>query len=630
MLIAHASSTCDVCLDTYSEGVSYHTIPCATNPSRCPLCRHEFSVHNMRKLHFTLPSSRDHFARLLELKLVQSSPDMTLAESLSLFQEVQEWLEGQSEEEFLVLRAFAAVLCGFHEIKDKLSVTENNFNQFRTEATEKEDDLRRSLEEARNTSNLHIDDYKRYYREAKAVLSQLETETELLQSQLDQYREREKQAQSTLEGVRTLYQTAKLELVSVRDECTDLRSQIIKYQEAEQKRVAQYRDYYNKIQAYIQTQVQAQVQAQTQSLVKAAEARAHRDSRRQSNPLPPPPKQVEIPFIKYMAKSTAARRASIAMNEHEEERRNSQSPSKASSSKLPPESDPMTSAFVPTLVGAYSSSRRYSGNESDGHAEVTTLVFKPPKRIPLWEDSSAEQTNSSSRFASDRQIDASREAQRSITSQAHAHDEMSADEHEQSESTPTQNPPPALPSKAHARPSYITYDEYISYEDPPYVEKYPGWGGAGFVSPFGYHQAYPAPVQEPARSAPRPSVKQQPEVAPSPSPRRVSSPQAFPLSRNHEWGDRQDTARRTRSRTQSQSQSQQPTAEDASTDYDYYHDRRYAPPPPTVVRFRYPSNIPSNDSSEESRYDNRPVHSNSRDESYIYPSSRRMVVEEEI
>lgn len=71
----------------------------ATNPSRCPLCRHEFSVHNMRKLHFTLPSARDHFARQLEMKLVQTSPDMTLVESLNLFQEVQDWLEGNSEEE---------------------------------------------------------------------------------------------------------------------------------------------------------------------------------------------------------------------------------------------------------------------------------------------------------------------------------------------------------------------------------------------------------------------------------------------------------------------------------------------------------------------------------------------------
>lgn len=137
MLIAHSSSTCDVCFDTYSEGISYHCIPCgqfvsvclpsgedrnfnihaffsisfflghvfclscliATNPSRCPLCRQEFSVHTMRKLHLSLPSSRDHFARTLEMKLVQTSPDMTLAESLSLFQEVQDWLDEQPDEE---------------------------------------------------------------------------------------------------------------------------------------------------------------------------------------------------------------------------------------------------------------------------------------------------------------------------------------------------------------------------------------------------------------------------------------------------------------------------------------------------------------------------------------------------
>lgn len=53
----------------------------------------------MRKLHLTLPTARDIAARNLEMKLVQSSPDMALAESLNLFQEVQEWLEGEAQEE---------------------------------------------------------------------------------------------------------------------------------------------------------------------------------------------------------------------------------------------------------------------------------------------------------------------------------------------------------------------------------------------------------------------------------------------------------------------------------------------------------------------------------------------------
>lgn len=53
----------------------------------------------MRKLHLTLPSSRDVTARKLEMKLVQSSPEMTLAESLTLFQEVQDWLEEEAQED---------------------------------------------------------------------------------------------------------------------------------------------------------------------------------------------------------------------------------------------------------------------------------------------------------------------------------------------------------------------------------------------------------------------------------------------------------------------------------------------------------------------------------------------------
>lgn len=47
-------------------------------------------------------------------------------------------------------------------MKDKLSTTEHSLEQFKVEAAEKEDELRRSLEEARNTSDLHINDYKRY------------------------------------------------------------------------------------------------------------------------------------------------------------------------------------------------------------------------------------------------------------------------------------------------------------------------------------------------------------------------------------------------------------------------------------------------------------------------------------
>ncbi|KAF8578111.1 hypothetical protein K439DRAFT_501652 [Ramaria rubella] len=162
MLIAHASSTCDVCLESFTEDCSYHTIPCghvfclpclvSTNPSKCPLCRHEFSSYTMRKLHLTLPTSRELMARKLEMKL-----------------EVQEWLEGEAQEEFLVLRAFAAVLCGFHETKDKLVQ-----NQAAAERNELE--LKRLLEEARNAPNPDADAYKSKYRAIREELADVKDE----------------------------------------------------------------------------------------------------------------------------------------------------------------------------------------------------------------------------------------------------------------------------------------------------------------------------------------------------------------------------------------------------------------------------------------------------------------------
>jgi hypothetical protein len=59
------------------------------------------------------------------------------------------------EDKFLVLRAFAAVLCGFHETKDKLVQ-----NQARSEQSEAE--LKRLLDEARSVSSSKPDrnDYK--------------------------------------------------------------------------------------------------------------------------------------------------------------------------------------------------------------------------------------------------------------------------------------------------------------------------------------------------------------------------------------------------------------------------------------------------------------------------------------
>jgi hypothetical protein len=54
---------------------------------------------------------------------------------------------------FLILRAFAAVLCGFHETKDKLLQNQDL-------AEKREAELVRSLEEARNAPNPDVAEYK--------------------------------------------------------------------------------------------------------------------------------------------------------------------------------------------------------------------------------------------------------------------------------------------------------------------------------------------------------------------------------------------------------------------------------------------------------------------------------------
>jgi len=64
----------------------------------------------------------------------------------------------------MVLRAFAAVLCNFHETKDKLRVLEERTSSSQVEAEETVAELRRRLEElsgGTSTTSV-IDDYKAY------------------------------------------------------------------------------------------------------------------------------------------------------------------------------------------------------------------------------------------------------------------------------------------------------------------------------------------------------------------------------------------------------------------------------------------------------------------------------------
>ncbi|CCL99508.1 uncharacterized protein FIBRA_01526 [Fibroporia radiculosa] len=66
MLFLHPSSTCDVCLDSYSEDKAPYAIPCGhtfclrclqlLTRHCCPLCRHPFTPEEVRKLHFAKDS----------------------------------------------------------------------------------------------------------------------------------------------------------------------------------------------------------------------------------------------------------------------------------------------------------------------------------------------------------------------------------------------------------------------------------------------------------------------------------------------------------------------------------------------------------------------------------------------
>lgn len=147
------------------------------------------------------------------------------------------------------------------------------------------------------------------------------------------------------------YKTAKAELAVLRAECAELRAEADKQQQS-------YQAHY----AHIQAQAQLKVQTQTEPQAL---------SRRISNPLPTPPRPVEIPFLKYIEARPSSRYLAGSKGKGKE------------SSALPINGiDPMSSAFVPTLSASIPS--RHHDNV-DGRQEVTTLVFKPPKRVPIWD-----------------------------------------------------------------------------------------------------------------------------------------------------------------------------------------------------------------------------------------------------
>jgi hypothetical protein len=63
--------------------------------------------------------------------------------------------------QFLVLRAFAAVLCEFHDTKDKLVQAQALLEQTQARAEDNQNELRRSLELAQSPApDPDMDDYK--------------------------------------------------------------------------------------------------------------------------------------------------------------------------------------------------------------------------------------------------------------------------------------------------------------------------------------------------------------------------------------------------------------------------------------------------------------------------------------
>ncbi|KAF8507762.1 hypothetical protein BU17DRAFT_100284 [Hysterangium stoloniferum] len=325
-----------------------------------------FNDSGQVKLHLTLPTARDQAARELEMKLVASSPDITISESLSLFQEVQDWLEGEPKEDFLVLRAFAAVLCGFHETKENLVQLQALLELTQARAEESQTELRRSLEQAQSPPpDPDMDDYKTKVLRTDFIMISLTIDHISHNSD-----ERERQERAAVDRIGNQYKRAKFELTALRSECAALRAQVGKHQQDDQLRAAEYQDHYAQLQAQIQLQAQSQARAQEESV-----------ARRNSNPLPPPPRPVDISFMKPLqARTTLWPKGEF--DKAERGKGKGSPPIKARGD------DPMSSVFVPTLAANIPShpSSRQEHSDSEGHSEVITLVYKPPRQVPSWEE----------------------------------------------------------------------------------------------------------------------------------------------------------------------------------------------------------------------------------------------------
>jgi len=157
MLILHPQSTCDICAERYSTGNAPYTITCGhifclsclqslDIPTRCPMCRCDFLMENVRKLHIDTPTCVDR-GREFTSRITRTVIDGGSAEDVScLLKEVRSWLDG-SEEEFADLRASYILLHNLtdthRKYKDEVAHTQRLSDKLKEQREELKEQRRR-------------------------------------------------------------------------------------------------------------------------------------------------------------------------------------------------------------------------------------------------------------------------------------------------------------------------------------------------------------------------------------------------------------------------------------------------------------------------------------------------------
>jgi len=239
---------------------------------------------------------------------------------------------------------------------------------------------------------------------AEQEISQLRAECALLQSQTAKYQEQEEKERLSYENLHSQYEAANVELNALRTECTTLHAHVDRQTRQMEKqrrdlkmRLAETQKNFADYIAMVEQSALAQHKIQEENVTAAV-------SRRRSNPLPPPPPPLDINAIKYGNSNayridTGVRKdKGIDLSSHGEQ------------------PDPMVSDHVPTLavsIAGPSGLGKTGASGGEGHSEVTTLLFKPPVRMPTWPvtsqvdgDANAQAAGPSTHKASARAVDA--------------------------------------------------------------------------------------------------------------------------------------------------------------------------------------------------------------------------------